>query len=187
MHPSEQSVPPRAQAGDAPQAHHAHLCPPQLGMSGLREVGRACEVYEQGPTVQTAQGSEGSPIAAQPVPRAPLEHVQDSVGGASGSDAPSVGPPRGPGVPACSSEPPLTPAEGQHPEPREPPCPSASSPPRLPGEGAMRQGCQGAWPRVKVAFGFSIKASARRRALWERPAPRQGYPVWHPPRSLLLS
>ena len=45
----------------------------------------------------------------------------------------------------------------------------------------MKQGCQGAWPRVEVAFGFSIKASARRRALWERPAPRQGYPVWHPP------
>lgn len=52
----------------------------------------------------------------------------------------------------------------------------------------MRQGCQGARPRVKVAFGFSVKASARRRALWERPVPCQGYPVWHPlPRSLLLS
>lgn len=51
----------------------------------------------------------------------------------------------------------------------------------------MKQGYQGAWPRVKVAFGFSIKASARWRALWERPAPRQGYPVWHPPRSVLLS
>lgn len=109
MHPSEQSVPPRAQAGDAPQARHAHLCPPQLGMSGLREVGWACEVYEQGPTVQIAQGSERSPIAAQPAPGAPLEPVQDSVGGASGSDALCVGPLRGPGVPACSSEPPTHP------------------------------------------------------------------------------
>ena len=45
----------------------------------------------------------------------------------------------------------------------------------------MRQGCQRAWPRVRVAFGFSIKASAGWRALWERPAPRQGYPVRQPP------
>ena len=75
----------------------------------------------------------------------------------------------------------LTPAEGQHLEPSEPSCPSTISPLRLPGEGVMREGCQRAWPRVKVAFGFSIKASAGWRALWERPAPRQGYPAQQPP------
>ena len=76
---------------------------------------------------------------------------------------------------------PLTPAEGQHLEPGGPPAPPPSAPLRLPGEGVMRQGCQRARPRVKVAFGFSIKASMGQRALWERPAPRQGYPVWQAP------
>ena len=67
------------------------------------------EVYELGPTVWTAQGAEGSPIAAQPVPGAHLQPVQDSVGGDLGRNALCVGPPRGPGVLACSSEPPTHP------------------------------------------------------------------------------
>lgn len=82
---------------------------------------------------------------------------------------------------------PLTPAEGQHLEPGGPPAPPPSAPLQLPGEGVMRQGCQRAWPRVRVAFGFSIKASVGGGPCGKGQRLARGIPCGNPPRSLLLS
>lgn len=109
-----------------------------------------------------------------------LRPLQGHLGRGSGKDASGATPTCPPAFAPQTSHPPLL---GAAPGARQA-RPAHHINPQ--GQVEAERGEEERWPRsagheTEVAFGFSIKASGRQEALWERPAPPQGDSVLPPP------